>query len=258
MDLGLKEKVALVSGGSRGIGKGIAAALLQEGCKVAICARNNEQLQQTTAELKLTAAEILPLQADITRPQDQERMLKTIIARFGCLDILINSAGGNRRKPFEQTTDNDWQEIMELNLNAHVRLSRLVIPLMKERRQGAIVFVSSIFGRESGGATLSIYNTTKSALISLSKIMAVELAPFGIRVNSIAPGSIRFAGGSWDERARKDPQGIAEFVRREMPLGRFGTVEEVANVVAFMVSEKASLLTGTCINVDGGQSRSLI
>ena len=261
MDLGLTNKVALISGGSRGIGKGIAAALLQEGCRIVICARNNEQLQNAVKELKpsATAAEgILPVQGDITRSGDVQRIIKSVIAEFGRIDILINNAGGNRRKLFEQTTDTDWQEILDLNLNAHIQLSRSVIPYMKEQKQGVIVFISSIFGRESGGTTLSIYNTTKSALISLAKIMAVELAPFGIRVNSIAPGSIRFAGGSWDERVKKDPQGLAEFIKREMPLGRFGTVEEVANVVTFLVSEKASLVTGACINIDGGQSRSLI
>jgi 3-oxoacyl-[acyl-carrier protein] reductase len=263
MDLGLKNKIALISGGSRGIGKGIAAALLQEGCRVIICARNKEQLQNTARELKQIttvagAAGILPVQADITRSGDVEKIVKTAIDEFGRIDILINNAGGNRRKLFEQTTDTDWQEILDLNLNAHIHLSRRVIPYMKKQQQGVIVFISSIFGRESGGTTLSIYNTTKSALISLAKIMAVELAPCGIRVNSIAPGSIRFAGGSWDERAKKDPEGITEFIKREMPLGRFGTVEEVANVVTFLVSEKASLVTGACINIDGGQSRSLI
>jgi 3-oxoacyl-[acyl-carrier protein] reductase len=258
MNLGLNDKVALISGGSRGIGKGIASALLQEGCRVVICARNNEQLQNTARELKQIAQNVMPVQGDITRSGDVEKIVKTAIDQFGRIDILINNAGGNRRKLFEQTTDSDWQEILELNLNAHIHLSRSVLPYMKKQNQGAIVFVSSIFGRESGGATLSIYNTTKSALISLAKIMALELAPYGIRVNSIAPGSIRFAGGSWDERAGKDPQGIAEFIKREMPLGRFGTVEEVANVVTFLVSEKASLITGACINIDGGQSRSLI
>ncbi len=258
MELGLKKKVAIVSGGSRGIGKGIAAALLEEGCQVVICARNEEQLKSAADTLKQISKNILALKADVTKPGDVEKMTDTIIEKYGRLDILINNVGGNRRKLFEQTTDNDWQEILELNLNAHIRLSRSVIPYMKKQNQGVIIFVSSIFGRESGGTTLSIYNTTKSALISLAKIMAVELAPFGIRVNSIAPGSIRFAGGSWDERAKKDPQGIAEFIKREMPLGRFGTVEEVANVVTFLVSEKASLVTGACINIDGGQSRSLI
>jgi 3-oxoacyl-[acyl-carrier protein] reductase len=259
MDLGLKNKVAVVSGGSRGIGKGIAAALLAEGCRVVICARNNEPLQNAAKELNGEAAgRLLPVQADITHIEDVEKIVSTTLHTFGRIDILVNNVGGNRRKPFEQTTDDDWQEIFDINLHAHIRMSRAVIPVMKKENKGVIIFISSIFGRESGGTNLAIYNTTKSALISLAKIMAVELAPAGIRVNSVAPGSIRFPGGSWDERAKKDPQGIAEFVKREIPLGRFGTVEEVANVVTFLVSEKASLVSGACINVDGCQSRSLI
>jgi 3-oxoacyl-[acyl-carrier protein] reductase len=137
-------------------------------------------------------------------------------------------------------------------------VSRAVIPHLREQNSGVILFISSIFGRESGGANLSIYNTTKSALISLAKVMAVELAPYNIRVNSIAPGSIRFPGGSWDKRCLEDPEGMKAFVAREMPLGRFGTVEEVANVAVFLASERASLVSGACVNVDGCQSRSLI
>jgi 3-oxoacyl-[acyl-carrier protein] reductase len=129
---------------------------------------------------------------------------------------------------------------------------------MKKRKSGSIIFIASIFGRESGGRNLSIYNATKSALISLSKVMATELARDGIRVNSVAPGSIRFPGGSWDKRCLADPKGMAAFIENELPLGRFGTVEEIANVVCFLASEKASLVTGACLNVDGGQSRSLI
>jgi 3-oxoacyl-[acyl-carrier protein] reductase len=258
MDLGLKDKVVLITGGSRGIGKGTAATLLREGCRVFICARNEEHLQKTTRDLQNISENIIPVVADITSDRDSEKLLQIVLDKYARLDILINNAGGNRRKPFDQTTDEDWQVILELNLGAHVRLSRAVVPQMKKQKQGVIIFISSIFGRESGGADLVLYNTSKSALISLAKIMAVELAPFGIRVNSVAPGSIRFPGGSWDERAKKDPQAIADFVRREMPLGRFGTVEEVADVITFIVSEKASLLTGTCIPVDGCQSRSLI
>jgi 3-oxoacyl-[acyl-carrier protein] reductase len=129
---------------------------------------------------------------------------------------------------------------------------------MKAGGGGSIIFITSIFGREAGGTGLSIYNTTKSALISLSKIMALELAPHGIRVNNVAPGSIRFPGGSWDRRCIADPDGMAVFIEQNLPLGRFGTVEEVGNVVAFLASDCASLVTGTSLNADGGQSHSLI
>jgi 3-oxoacyl-[acyl-carrier protein] reductase len=129
---------------------------------------------------------------------------------------------------------------------------------MRKGGGGAIVFISSIFGREAGGPGLSIYNATKSALISVAKIMATELAGEGIRVNSVAPGSIRFPGGSWDRRVREDPEAMQEFIEANLPLGRFGTVDEIADVVTFLSSERASLLTGACINVDGGQSHSLI
>jgi len=129
---------------------------------------------------------------------------------------------------------------------------------MKKQGSGSIIFISSIFGREAGGVGLSIYNSTKSAMISMAKIMALELAKDKVRVNCVAPGSIRFPGGSWDKRCIDDPQGMEEFVKNNMPIGRFGKVEEVADVVSFLASDRASFVTGTCVNVDGGQSRSLI
>lgn len=258
MNLGLHGKVAVITGASRGIGKGIAFGLAAEGCQLVICARNPEQLEAAAAEVRARNVDVLASPLDVTRADHVERLVQQAKEKFGRIDILVNNVGGNRRNPFEKTSDADWEAVINLNLTAHVRMSRAVIPHMREQKSGVILFISSIFGRESGGANVSIYNTTKSALISLAKIMAVELAPLNIRVNSIAPGSIRFTGGSWDKRCLEDPEGMKEFVAREMPLGRFGTVEEVANVVVFLASERASLMTGACVNVDGCQSRSLI
>ena len=258
MDLGLKNKVVLVTGGSRGIGRGIAAAFAAEGSRIVICARGQKDIDDAVTELRNMKADVLGLTVDVTRKEQIDSLVKTMIGTYGTIDVLINNAGGNKRNLFTDTTTDDWQQIIDLNLKSHVEVSRAFLPYMIKQKSGSIIFISSIYGRELGGPTLSIYNSTKSALISLSKVMAVELAPKGIRVNSIAPGSIRFPGGSWDRRYHEDPQGIKEFVKQELPLGRFGTVEEVANVVCFIASDRASLVTGTCLNIDGCQSRSLI
>ena len=184
------------------------------------------------------------------------RLIDAALERFGALDIVVSNVGGNRRKAFVETTDEDWHKLLELNLLSGLRLAREAIPHLGAG--GAILFVSSIFGREKGGPGLSLYNTTKSALISAADIMALELAPRGIRVNTIAPGSILFPGGSWHRRFRDDPAGKAEFIARNLPLGRFGTPEEIADAAAWLVSPRASLVTGACLAVDGGQGHSLI
>lgn len=258
MDLGLKDKVALITGASRGIGKYIAHGLAAEGCHVAICARGEETLRATETELRETGVEVLAMPLDITDPEAPQQFVDAAAGQLGRVDVLVNNVGGNRRKPFAETTDEDWAAILDLNFNAHVRTSRAVIPHLREAGGGAILFISSIFGREAGGPGLSIYNTTKSALISVAKIMALELAEEGIRVNSVAPGSIRFPGGSWDRRVKEQPEKMKQFVADNLPIGRFGRAEEVADLVTYLASDRASLVTGACINVDGGQSKSLI
>jgi 3-oxoacyl-[acyl-carrier protein] reductase len=247
-----------VAGASRGIGLGIAERFAAEGCHLAICAREEGPLARSAEALEGDGIRVLALPMDLTADGEAERLVEAAVEHFGRIDVLVGNVGGNRRKPFEETTDDDWEDILDLNLRAHIRCSRAAIPHMKAGGGGSIIFITSIFGREAGGTGLSIYNTTKSALISLSKIMALELAPHGIRVNNVAPGSIRFPGGSWDRRCIADPDGMAVFIEQNLPLGRFGTVEEVGNVVAFLASDCASLVTGTSLNADGGQSHSLI
>jgi 3-oxoacyl-[acyl-carrier protein] reductase len=258
MDLGLAGSVAVVTGGSRGLGLGIARSLAAEGCHLVLAARDSQALAAVQEELQALRVQVVTMACDLTTPQAPGALAQAALQHFGRVDILVNNVGGNRRKEFVATTEEDWELLLNWNLLSHVRLTRALLPSMRARRQGVVIFISSIFGREAGGKGLSLYNTTKAALISLAKILSLEEAPHGIRVLSVAPGSIRFPGGSWDRRAQEDPEGIAQFVAQNLPYGRFGTVEEVASVVTFLASPRASLITGACIPVDGGQSRSLI
>lgn len=258
MDLNLKGKVAVVTGASRGIGKAIASSLAAEGCNLVICARGEEGLEEATGELKATGVDVQSLVLDVTQAGAAKQITELAEKAFGRIDVLVGNVGGNRRKPLVETTDEDWNDILQLNLMSHIRCSREIVPVMRKNDGGSIVFISSIFGREAGGPGLSIYNTTKSALISMAKIMAIELASENIRVNTVAPGSIRFPGGSWDRRVKSDPEGMKVFIEKNLPLGRFGKANEVGDVVTFLASERASLITGACITVDGSQSHSLI
>ncbi len=258
MDLNLNKKVAAVTGASRGIGFAIARSLAAEGAHVAICARDPGSLEEAAATLRRDGGEVLAVPADVATEAGTVSFLGAVQKDYGRLDVLVNNVGGNRRRTFEEATDQDWLDIIHLNVLSAFRTSRGAIPLMRAGGGGSIVFVSSVFGREKGGPGLSIYNTTKSALISAAGIMALELAGAGIRVNCVAPGSIRFKGGSWDRRVKADPEGMKTFVESNLPLGRFGRAQEVGDVVAFLASERASLITGACIAVDGAQGRSLI
>jgi len=257
VNLELANKVAIVTGSSRGLGLASAKALVEEGCRVAICARGETRLNEAAAELRAagpvgTPDPVIAVAADLATAEGIERVVAETVRAFGGLDILVNNVGLARGSDIVGTTDEEWAESFDQTLKPAIRASRLAVPQMRRRGGGAIVIIASIWGRESGGRMT--YNAVKAAEISLAKSMAQQLARDNIRVNSVAPGSISFPGGSWHRRQQEDPAGMADFVQREIPMGRFGRPEEVGAVVAFLASARASWISGACVTVDGCQS----
>jgi 3-oxoacyl-[acyl-carrier protein] reductase len=259
VDLALTDKVAMVTGSSKGLGLASARALVAEGCRVTICARGEAALGHAAAELATLAGgsnRVLAVPADLSTPAGVDIVFARTLETFGGLDILVNNVGAAKGAGIVDTSDEEWQASFDQTLFPAVRASRLAVPLMRRRGGGAIIMIASIWGRESGGRMT--YNAVKAAEISLAKAMAQQLARDNIRVNSVAPGSIRFPGGSWDRRVQEDPDAMDAFVRSELPFGRFGRPEEVGAVVAFLASSRASWISGASVTVDGCQSRSLI
>ena len=252
MDLGLTGKVAIVTGSSRGIGRGIASRLAEEGADVVLCARGEADLDAAVAAIDGPGRQ-LGVVADVTTPEGATGVVEAALERFGGLDIVVNSVGGSGAKGVDEMDADDLQDVLGKNLFPALNVSRAALPTLRARG-GVIAMIASIWGREGGGGPS--YNVAKAAEISLAKAMAGDLAKDGIRVFSVAPGSTLFPGGSWERRLRDDPEGMAAFVARELPWGRLGSVDEIADVVAFLVSPRASWVVGTCVAVDGGQSRS--
>ena len=256
MDLGLRDRVALVTGSSRGLGLASATALAAEGCRVTLCARTETTLQHAAEAVGRVAGgvdRVLAVAGDVTRAADLEAVLARTVETFGGLDILVNNVAVAGGAGLLETRDEEWQEAVDRTLMPTVRASKLAVPHMRRRGGGVIIIIASIFGREAGGRMT--YNALKAAQISLAKSLAQQLAASNIRVNSVSPGSILFEGGSWWKRQQQNPEAIARFVKQELPFGRFGRPEEVGDVVAFLASPRASWISGTSIVVDGCQSR---
>lgn len=257
MDLELRDRIAVVTGSSRGLGLATARALAAEGCRVCLSARAASPLAAAEREVAVCAGaadRVMSVSADVSTPAGIARVIERTVSSFGGLDILVNNVGLARGAGLVETTDAEWQEAIDQTLMPAVRASRLAVPHFRRRGGGVIIMIASIFGREAGGRMT--YNAVKAAEISLARSLAQELAPDNVRVLSVSPGSILFEGGSWWKRQQEHPEGIADFVRRELPFGRFGTPKEVGEVVAFLASPRASWIAGTSIVVDGCQSRS--
>ena len=256
MDLSLEDKVAIVTGSTRGLGLAAARALAGEGCLVCLCGRTQSTLDQARRDVAARARgeeRVAGVRADLSTPDGVQAVIDGTIAAFGGIDILVNNVGLARGAGLVDTSDAEWQEAFDQTLFPAIRASRLAVPHMKERGGGAIVIIASVFGREAGGRMT--YNAVKAAEISFAKSLAQQLAASNIRVNSVSPGSILFEGGSWWKRQQENSAAIAEFVKRELPFGRFGTPDEVGDVVAFLCSSRASWISGTSVVVDGCQSR---
>ena len=253
LELGLKGKVAIVTGGSEGLGRATADRFAREGVRVAICARRKDVLEQTAEAIRRsTGGEILAQPADVTRPDEVEGFVRAVVGRFGGVDILVNNAGTSAAAGFEKVDDATWQTDFDLKLMAAVRFCRLVIPIMKQRGGGRIVNVTTVGGKAPRPQALPT-SVTRAAGINLTKSLALEYAADRLLVNTVCLGIAKSA-----QLARRAKDGDLDTHWRELgkrvPVGRLGEPEEFADLVAFLVSERAGYITGSAVNFDGGAS----
>lgn len=258
MYLNLKNKYALVSGGSHGIGRSIALELAKEGCSVAICGFNKQEVKKTAEEIKARGVDSLGIVGDVMILETIERVMKKVIDSWKTIHILINNVGGGGRwgsSIIEKTSENVWIGVYNKNALTAIRFTTRAIPFMRKQKWGRVITISSIYGKEGGGRPW--FNMAKSAEISLMKTLAMDfdLARAGITFNSVAPGPIMIPDTGWEKEQQENPEAFKKMIEK-LPLGRLGLPEEVANLVAFLCSEKASLVNGACIPIDGGESKS--
>ena len=254
MDLGLKNRIALVTGGSQGIGRASALRLAAEGARVAIVARGEAGLAQVAREIGATGGTALPIRADVSRAEDCAHAIDETLRGFGGIDILVNNAGTSATGDFEAVDDAAWQADFDLKLFAAVRLARLAIPHMQRAGGGRIINITNIGAKQPRARSMPT-TVTRAAGLALTKALSKEYAPQGILVNTICIGLVR--AGQHQRRAAQrgvDVETLYAEMAKDIPLGRVGDAEEVANVVAFLASAAASYVTGTSINLDGGSS----
>lgn len=254
MNLGLKNKVAIVLGASKGLGKACAKTLAMEGARVVIGSREEKILKDTARELeKETGSELLAVPTDVTAPKDLENIVAVTVEKFGRIDILVNNAGGPPAGKFESFGDREWQSAFETNLLSAVRLTRLVIPHMRKNGSGRIINLASVAVKQPMD-NLILSNSIRAGVVGMAKTLSQELAPDNITINNIATGLFL------TERIKQlyDTEEKMKKVIKDIPMGRLGNPEELASLIAFLASEKASYITGATIQIDGGMCRSLL
>lgn len=259
MDLGLQGKIALVTGGSLGIGRAAAFGLAREGASVALCARGKEALAETAEAIRAFGVKALPIQADCTRPEDVTRLVHAVVAEFGGIDILVNSIGAAKGGNFLEFTEGDWEESLALKLLGQIRCCREVLPIMRARGGGTIVNVIGHRGKQPDGRALPA-GVANAGLINFTVGLAQEEARYGIRVVGVNPAPVetRRLQSVFETEARVLGVSVDEARRRwlsHVPLGRAARPEEISDVIVFLASVRASYITGTVVHVDGGATR---
>ena len=249
MDLEMSGRVALITGGSRGIRRATAIALATEGCRIGICARGEADLGETLQELQAITPEAWGAVADVTVAADVEQFVSQAAEQLGGVDLLVCNVGGSVGGATLEATDEEWMRTLDLNLLHAVRTIRAAVPHMKRRGKGAIVIVSSISGWKPGPR--GQYGSAKAAEIFLSSVLAWE----HIRVNTVSPGSTLFPGGGWERFQRENPENFTDWMETDLPWKRLGDGTEVADVIVFLLSERASWINGANVPIDGGQGR---
>lgn len=254
MELGLKGKVAVVTGGTDGIGKATALRLAQEGANVAICARRRQPLDETARAIERCGVQVLALEADMSKSADIERFMKAVVERFGRIDILVNNAGTSARGNFLEIDDATWTADIELKVYGAIRCTRLAVPHMKKQGGGRIINITISSAKQPGAGSMPT-SVSRAAGLAITKALSKEFAPDNILVNTICIGKIK--SGQHERRYKKEGKSAEEYyasVSKDIPMRRVGEADEVATVITFLASDAASYVTGSSINLDGGIS----
>jgi 3-oxoacyl-[acyl-carrier protein] reductase len=256
MDLGLADRVVAVAGSSRGIGLAIARSALAEQARVVISGRNAAGLEAAERDLaaRFEPSRVHAVQCDLETDDGARAFVAAAHATFGRLDAVVLNVGSGAFRPGWDATTEEWEQALAANLWPAQRVLQHALPPLVAAKSGSVVVVASITGVESTGAPVA-YSAAKAALISLAKDLSRALGGEGIRINSVAPGNVLFEGGRWEQRLSEDPEHVTAHIDAEVPLARFGAPEEIADAVLFLLSDRASFITGACLVVDGGQTR---